>query len=375
MSIPETPSINAAKLFLVSSSGRDRLPSFHSGEILEGTLVEHLDGGHAVLRIRGQNLLAENRLSLPLGEELRFRVEETGPKVVLRLLAAGDPGNPSIVPLLKRNLSGDFPMEKLMGWMGNLKTTPLTAWPPEIREGIASLLSFFRQFGLNESLLLSPSHMKDILFQSGLFLENKILQLLQGKPLDGAKIRQSDWKSLLLLLKAKVEGFRAQNAEGMDGVRIQNLEQGLDQLLQKIEFYQLMNTNPSDPQDKMFLLIPLGVQTQPQLVEVGIFFPSEEREEEKGGETGLLFLLHFPDWGRMKIEVKVRDRSIFSQFTLTDPKVADFIQVGFPALSARFAEIGYQSHFQVSVQAPEEIESSLFGEMIRESQSLFNIVV
>jgi hypothetical protein len=266
-------------------------------------------------------------------------------------------------------------MEKLMEWMGNLKTTPLTAWPPEIREGIASLLSFFGQFGLNESLLLNPAHLKDILFHSGLFLENKILQLLQGKSLDGTKIRQSDWKSLLLLLKTKVEGLLAQNSEGMDRVKIQDLEQGLDQLLQKIEFYQLMNTNPSDPQDKIFLLIPLGVQTQPQLVEVGIFLPSEEREEDKGEETGLLFLLQFPDWGRLKIEVKVRNQNIFSQFTLTDPKVADFIQEGFPALSARFAEIGYQSHFQVSVQAPEKIESSLFGEMIRESRSLFNIVV
>lgn len=374
MSILETPSLAFSKIYLLSLAGKGRIPLLHPGEILEGILIKQLDSDHAILNLRGQNLVVENRLPLPAGEKYRFRVEEASPKVVLRLLLGENPPEPPIGPMLKRNLSGDFPVEKLMQWMGDLQKTPIQAWPAEIREEISLLLAFFRSGGPG-SAHFSPSHLKEVLLQSGLFLENKLLRLLQGWSLDAGNIRKMDLKSLLFLLRAKAETLLAQETPGIEGKSVSDLKQAVDQLLQKIELYQLLNTNPTDLQDKVFLLIPLGIQGQPQFIELGIFFPSKEREEAKEGETGLFFLLHFPDWGRLKIKVKIRDQALFSQFTLTDPKVAQFIQEGFPALAARFREMGYQCHFQVFVEPQEKIESSLFGEMIKDCRSLFNIVV
>jgi hypothetical protein len=352
------------------------MPSFQEGEILEGMLLEQIDPSHAVLRIRGQNLLVENRLPLPRGEALQLQVEEIAPKVILRLLTPPDSEESPLAPILRRNLSADVPTEKLIFWMGQLAKTPLENWPPEIREGVRLLLSFFQPDAFAESGSLKPSQMKEMLLQSGLFLENKLFQLLKGSNPEGSRIRHRDLKSLLLLLKSGIEGLLTRKASGDEASTVRELSQGLDQLLQKIEFFQLMNAQPEDPREKMFFLIPFGFQTQPQFVEVGLFFqPREHREGEKGEETKLLFLLHFPDWGKVKIELKVYDRKLYGQFFLTDPQVADFVAQGFSALTARLAEVGYQGYFQVVHESPERIESSLWEEMVRDSQSVFNIIV
>ena len=70
----------------------DEIPSeeifrlFREGEALRGTLVRQIDSGRAFLHLRGKDLLVESQIPLPPGVELRFRVEEVKPRVILKLL-------------------------------------------------------------------------------------------------------------------------------------------------------------------------------------------------------------------------------------------------------------------------------------------------
>ncbi|MCX5906262.1 MAG: hypothetical protein NTY64_03495 [Deltaproteobacteria bacterium] len=370
----DSPAIISPKLLLLSSSGKEKIPTFQPGEILDGVLIEQLDPEHAILRIKGQSLLVENQLPLPEKSELTFQVEEVTPKVILRLLSPEGFQGGAAVPLWKRYLAADVPLEKLMSWISGLKDAPLNAMPAEVRESFTQLLSFFSQWGLNESLLLDPTRLKEILLQSGLFLESKLSRLSQETLRDPAGLRH-DFKSLLLQLQAGMKGWLESEVPGPEKAIARNMTQGLDQLLQKLELYQILNTSQTDLQDKMFFLIPTAIQNQPGFIELGIFFPPPDPAEQSPEETALLFLLHLPDWGKMKIEVKVKDRGIYSQFILTDPRVVKFIEEGLPALAGRFQEIGYQPHLQAFWQPKEKIESSLLSEIIQGSSSLFNIVI
>jgi hypothetical protein len=371
----DSPSPISPKLLLIASSGKENIPTFQPGEVLQGALMEQLDSQHAILRIKGQNLLVENQLPLPEKSELTFQVEQIDPKVILRFLSSEDSQGGAAAPLLKRYLAADIPLEKLMGWISGLKDLPLAVMPTDVRETLTQLISFFTQWGLNESLLLDPARFKEILRQSGLFLENKLNQLSRGALPASADLLRQDLKSLLLQLQTRVESWLESDSPGLEKGIARNMKQGLEQTLQKLEFYQVLNSSQADLQDKMLFLIPTAFQNQPGFIELGIFFPPRDPEEEPREEAALLFLLNLPDWGKMKIEVKVKDRGIYSQFILTDPGVAKFIEEGLPALAGRFQEIGYQPHLQALWQPQEKIESSLLSEIIQGSSSLFNIVI
>jgi hypothetical protein len=116
-------------------------------------------------------------------------------------------------------------------------------------------------------------------------------------------------------------------------------------------------------------------ENQPQFLELNISLPrqgSKGREEES---LSVLFLLHLPHLGRMNIEVKIKGKSLYCQFRVTDPEVEKFMDPFLADLKTRLSSLGFQSHLQLSTEPLTHVSSSLVSEVGDELKSLLSIVV
>jgi flagellar hook-length control protein FliK len=156
---------------------------------------------------------------------------------------------------------------------------------------------------------------------------------------------------------------------------IEELVKGLGQFVDKIELYQLLNLNQTDPQEGVLLFFPLWMQNNLQFVELNFSFPRQDRKATGKEGLSILFLLHLPDWGRMRIEVRVKGKGLYCSFLVSDPEVKKVLKQAFPELSQSLKQAGFEPLLQVSVESSERIGQSLVPDMKKWADSLLNIVV
>jgi hypothetical protein len=77
----------------------------------------------------------------------------------------------------------------------------------------------------------------------------------------------------------------------------------------------------------------------------------------------------------MRIEARVKGKSLYCSFMVSDPKIKEFLDLALPELSARLHPIGYGVHSHVSLEKAENIAPSLIPEMEKWQNSLLNLVV
>ncbi len=369
-------SILFPKLLLDPSSRKENFPRFQLGEILSGAVIEQLDDQHALVQLKGQEVLVESQLKFSPKAQLRLQVEEVEPKVILRLLPQESSPTRSLDALLKKYLSSDWPVENLGNKLSGLGGPLLGSLPADLQESIKAFISLFKNLSLGDSFFQNPALPREIILQSGLFWESKLRELARS-PLKGSPegIIKGDLKGLLLRLQSKFEAFTDEGPHPEDRAAVKELIDGLGQLAQKIEFYQILNTVSSEPQEDFFFLIPLWFQNNPQFVEVGISLPDKDTPDSEKGSLSILFLLDLPSWEKMKIEVKLKEKNLYGQFTMTDPEAAAFVEQALPALTSRLQKMGYQPFLQLFTEPPEKIEQTLFRERMKGSDSLFNAIV
>jgi flagellar hook-length control protein FliK len=185
---------------------------------------------------------------------------------------------------------------------------------------------------------------------------------------------EGDLKGLLMKLKSQLNSLLVQN-EISEPTAMKDLVKGLGQFVDKIELYQLLNLNQADAQGKILLFFPLWVQNNLQFVELNFSFPRQDGEAPEKEGLSILFLLHLPDWGRMRIEVRVKGKGLYCSFMVSDPEVKKVLNQALPELSRKLNRAGYEPLFQVSVESMERMGQSLVPDMEKWTDSLLNIVV
>ena len=355
-------------------SGESPIP-FQSGEILRGTVIDPVDSRHTLIRIKGEEILVENRAaSLTPGRELALQVEEIYPKVILKILSQeGLPGD-RIESFLMKYLSSDRPLGELAEKLAGLWGISVERMDPEVQETLKQFSSLLSRF----SPLLSssdPGELQGVLAQTGLFWEAKLRGLVEGRGENSfAALLEGDLKGLLLKLKSQLNSWIEQKRTP-EPTGVENLVKALDQFVDKVELYQILNLSRAESKENVLFLFPLWVQNSLQFVELNFSFPRQGADTSAEEESSLLFLLHFPDWGRMRIEVRIKEKSLYCSFTVSDSKIKEFLDRALPELSARLHPIGYGVLSHVSVEEPEKISPSLIPEMEKWRNSLLNLVV
>ena len=364
-----------SEYILVNPRAGENLSLFHSGEMVRGTVIDQVDPLHTLIWIKGQEILVENRgVSLTKDGEFIFRVEETHPQVVLKIIPDESLPGKEIESFLPKYLSSDLPLEDLAEKLAGLWKISAETKPTDVRDTLARL---FSRLNLFPSLPLPPDPMdfQKIVAQSGLFWEAKLKHFIEGQIKDSFDfLQEGDLKGLLLKLKSQLNSLVVQN-EISKPPAIENLVKGLGQFADKIELYQLLNLNQTDPQGGILLFFPLWVKNSLQFVELNFSFPRQEGEAPGKERLSILFLLHLPDWGRMRIDVRVKGRGLYCSFMVSDPEVKKLLKQALPELSQSLKQAGFEPFLQVSVESVERIGQSLVPDIDKWADSLLNIMV
>jgi hypothetical protein len=350
---------------------------FRSGETLNGRIVEAIDDRHAVIRLGGYDLPVESQVPLSKDMEGYFRVEATHPQVILKFIPAGETADLQVDTLLKKYLPFDFSPESLFGKLATLWEMKAGTIPFRMQDTVDRLSALLQGFSIRQPFTIDPEHLREIVSRGGLFFERKLRDLVETQTEDQYDQRvKEDMKGLLLELKAQLKSLASL---GSDPDRVlpgsKDMLSSVDQLLQKIEAYQVLNLSPSTHPEKIFLLLPLWFHDNLQLVEMNLSLPRPDGDRSSSDEHSILFLLDLPEWGRVSIGVKIRGKGLYCRFTVSDPDLSAFLIEAFPELSAQLNRIGFQPHLDVSVESPEKMVQAWVSEIGERGKSWLNIVI
>jgi hypothetical protein len=86
-------------------------------------------------------------------------------------------------------------------------------------------------------------------------------------------------------------------------------------------------------------------------------------------------LLHLPELGKMRIEVKIRGKELFCLFMTSHAKTAQFLRQSCSSLSSRLDHLGFQPHIDVSEEGVEKMNQTLINESENRPVSLLSLKV
>jgi hypothetical protein len=349
---------------------------FRSNEILEGEILGQVDLHHTLIRIKGYEFLAEGHLSFPKGAKILLRVAATSPQVILNPVSGEEKHALFIDLLLKRYLPAHFSSGSSPVSLSKLNELMSGSLPPQLRDTLEKLSALLSHFSTEGIVNADPNYLREIVTRSGLFFENKMKQLTEGQRNDPPeKIVREDLKGLLITLKDQLTSVDQPGNDRREvSVSPQKISGGLEQVLDKIEGTQVLNLLSSEERQNIFLLLPLWLPNDLYFSEVNISLPNARGEGTDAEGVSILFLLQMPEWGRMSLELKVREKELYGTFSVSDGEVASFLEENFPALCERLTNMGFHPRLNIAVEDPEKIPHSLFpGAGV--SDSLLNIVI
>lgn len=350
------------------------VPSFRLGEILQGRILRQMEPHRFLLQLGGQKLWVESSVPLPLSGDFLLRVEETEPKVILKLLSPQAPGELEIYSLLKKYLGADVPLEYLADRLSLLAKAGSQGIPPSVQGPLEQVRCFLES--LPDLSALQPDTLQMLVEKSGFFWENKVKNWIEGargEPL--SQVLQEDLKGLGMKLLAQLQGMGRVGTQEGDPARVENLKQDLESFLQKVEFYQILNSRSPEQTDRLYLFFPFWLGPHLQLVELNLSFPKRESAQGEEGGFSLLFLLNLPSWGKVRIEVQMREKTLFCRFLVGNGQVAEFIHRGFSVLRAHLERLGFDPHLQASVESEEITRESVVQGLGKEASSLLSIII
>lgn len=360
---------------LVLEPGEQDVASlFRPGEIFEGKILRRMDPHQAVLQLKGKTLRVETRVPLPDGFGL-FEVESVAPPVTLRFL--GRSGGEFLLAerLVRKYLSNDMPFEGWAEGLSELQKLETLEGLTKLRRSLNEMLRALKGFSIDPADRADPERLVRAILRSGLFLENTLATSsgLEGEGKMEALLTR-DLKSLGLQLIGELRSLldgKVLDPETRESAR--TLLQGLDRLIQKIELYQLLNLTALDDHARL-LLLPVWFEERLHLVELGISLPAPKKKNEDDA-ISLLFLLHLPDLGRMRIEVTLRKKDLLGSFRVSDQEVEAWLHQNLGELAERLREIGYEANLGVSVEAPQTDAPSLIARMATQWPFGFSVVI
>jgi len=353
----------------------EKIPLFRSGDVVQGRVLQQVDPHHFSLQLGNRTLVVESNVPLPISADLSFQVEETGPRTFLKLIPPESAEEQKMVSFLKKALSTDIPLEQLaqkLSELGNAQWIPAGE-----KESWKQFLRLLRQFTPSELMTRGSQLLPKLFSQSGFFWENKIRQWIEGGRKDTPEyLVEEDLKGLGLKLLAHLQGFSgSSDSDPQELQKMESLKQTLESFLQKIELHQVLNLRTADSSDRFYLFLPFWMGNQLQFVEFNLSHPSKNSPRGGGNGFSVLFLLHLPEFGEVKIEVRIKEKALFCRFVVSAEEVLEFLQAKISLLQERLEKLGFQPSIQMTT-GPGEKEKEFFPrEMVGESQTLLRVVI
>jgi hypothetical protein len=343
--------------------------------MVQGKVLRQLDPGHFSLQFGDRPLVVESSVPLPLSTDLLFRVEETGDRTLLKWVPPEDGGEQTTASFLKRALAADVPLDRLAGELSNLEAAE---WiPAGGKESWKQFLRLFSQFTPAELMARGPQLLARLFFQSGFFWESKVRGWIEGERKDlPEQLVEEDLKGLGLKLLAHLRGASdSSDPDSRDFLKAEALEKNLESFLQKIELHQILNLRGPDPPDRFHLFLPFWMGSQLQFVEFDLSLSSNRNQRGGGNGFSVLFLLNLPEFGPVRIEVRLEAKALFCGFRVANEEISEFLRRGIPLLQEGLEKMGFQPSIRMTAGPMDGDSGPLLGEKSGGSQALLSIVI
>ncbi|MEQ6341419.1 MAG: flagellar hook-length control protein FliK [Gammaproteobacteria bacterium] len=188
------------------------LDAWRVGQVLNATVIETAAQGAITLRINNTLIQAQSQLPVSPGQQLSLQVANAGKQTVLKVIeptASTDPVTQALRVALPRQTA----LPPLLANLAWLSAPSEKAQASPLSPAVTQLASQLFNNLASAASTATAQGFKDALYNSGLFLENKLAHAAPGQEQQGLK---NDFKGgLLRLLEGlHAEGARSQNSLG-----------------------------------------------------------------------------------------------------------------------------------------------------------------
>jgi hypothetical protein len=324
------------------------LSLFSIGDEVTIAVVQHISARQYLMNVKERMILADSEAPLQAGSELRVRVDQQHPRMVLRILSeSAAPRNIFAENLRFFRANPQGLLTNLMQ-AENLLTQAILH--PRIslflHDDIDILLQLIQTLRYSQNTLSNRDFLQDYAAELGMLMESDVKKALLTNGERGLRNNStpSGVKGLFYRLAEKLSTLLGDDTLP-DEIRLslQQLQASAEKTVRTIENQQILNVMLREMENASMLQIPLLFPGGMKLAEV--FIQDDDHTNSPLGDrhsftVSLLFDLDM--LGHVLIELHVHDKRLDCLFKCDEEAVQAFIFSHLPVLQEKLIDVGYR---------------------------------
>lgn len=318
------------------------------GEELNISIVQRHSARQYLVALKGRTILADSATPLRVGDQLRVRVDQQHPQLVLRVLSE----NGAARDILTEHLR--FFRTNPEGLLGNLQRTEILLaqtivhprLPPLLQNEIRAILKLIEMLRYSGVAIDNSNYLRDYPINLGLLMESHLKKvLLATGERGGWNSRVSgSLKELLLQLTGKLSALPTDDALPAElRVTLQQVQSSAEKTAKTIENQQVINVMLQEMEHTYLLQVPLQF---PGCMKSGDILIREDDRTDRSSAGPRSFAVElFFDLdvlGHVLIELHLKDKQIGCICKCEAAAVREFISSRLPELQEKLFTLGYR---------------------------------
>jgi len=322
------------------------------GQLVEGKVVRILSDHTFLINFMGSKVVAESMIPLKSGQQIKVRVVQTHPQVVMTLMMEEIPEQKALSVIrsyLPLQIHWGELIENLRGTLTDRELRLLEMVVD--REVLGKVISFLSSLSFGADKVGESENIKQFIEHSGLLYESKLKQsLFLGGRLAKhlTKVVENDLKGLLLKLSQHLEEAAGRLNDNRDIIlrgKVVNLLRTVNSSIKSIELHQLVNyLTARNDQQLVFqipFVLPEGIKTAELYIRNG--YQRGKKGGRKQDEFHIVLLLNMRGLGNLRIDTHLFKKRISCKIHVGNRETANFVKRNLSELSQRLESLDYKA--------------------------------
>jgi hypothetical protein len=317
------------------------------GEELSVSIAQRHSARQYLVALKDRMILADSATPLRVGDELRVRVDQQHPQLVLRVLAE----NGAARDILTENLR--WFRANPEGLLGNLQRTEVLLaqaivhpkLPPLLQNEIRTIARLIQTLRYSGTAIDNRNYLRDYPIHLGLLMESHLKVLLAKGEQGGRNDRVSGGlKELLLQLAGKLSALPTDDTLPAElRLSLQQVQSSAEKTAKAIENQQVINVMLQEMEHTYMLQIPLQFPGGTKLGDI-LIRKDDRTDRTSGGPRSFTVELFFDldMLGHVLIELHLKDKQLGCICKCEEATVREFISSRLPELQEELFTLGYR---------------------------------
>jgi hypothetical protein len=321
---------------------------FSVGEELKVSIVQRLSARQYLVALKDRMIRADSETPLRAGDELRVRVDQQHPQLVLRVLSENTATRNISLEILRffqanpEELVNNF--ARTEGLLAQAALAPRLS--PLLLDDIRTILNVMQALGYSRSALDNRNYLRGYLTDLGFLVENYLKKALLGK---SEQVLRNDrapggLKGLLSKFLEKMNVLLKDETltEDLQFI-LKQLHMSTEKTIKIIENQQIINVMLQETEKACLLQIPLVFPGGMKLAEI-LIRGNDQADPPYGAPRSFMAELFFDldILGHILIELHCTDKQIGCLCKCEETAIREFISSRLPELLEKLVTSGYR---------------------------------